>query len=70
MSEYSELTEKVRSLCHPRWVGWKPHSKIDPCPGCPLYRPVSTGIPALPDVLLSTSGSTESTKLRRSSQNE
>ena len=43
MSEYSELTEKVRSLCHPRWVGWKPHSKIDPCPGCPLYRPCVYG---------------------------
>ncbi len=33
----------ARSICEPRWAGKGNTPRIDPCDGCPLYKPCIQG---------------------------
>jgi len=43
-----ERSEKVLSICRPRWEGKGNTPKIDPCGGCPLYDPCVNKSPVVP----------------------
>lgn len=36
---YPTKNANAQAICHPRWKGWTPKSKHDPCGGCPLFEP-------------------------------